>query len=441
MKNYRGITPIALLVLMAMSIYSLFSSYSEKRNKYEYYVSEARNLAEEGITKDSIFMYQEALEISDTVALRLEAGQIYKNAGEVDAAISWGEKIIQKYPVEAAGYEFLLDLYMQKEDYISCFELQDQLFQRKITSAVFDERMNAINYHYELGRNKFTEVSDFEGSMCAVYKDETWGYVDEMGALQVTRQYAEAGAFAYSVQGKDYVLVAPVQETDGDRYYINWKGDKKYVVKNLTNCTYLGPYSENVLVAAENDIYAYYDIDFSKLSTDYSYASTMYNGMAVVQIGEKWNIINNKFEIVGNAYDGFVEDSGHIVFKNKRAFGKLGDAYYLVDETGNTVSDVAYEDAKTFSVDEYAAVKKNGKWGFIDTSGEVILEAVYEDAYSFCIGLAPVKKDGKWGFINTDGDVVIDCQFEDAKGFNEWGNAFVKVDGNWILLSLTKYNH
>lgn len=43
----------------------------------------------------------------------------------------------------------------------------------------------------------------------------------------------------------------------------------------------------------------------------------------------------------------------------------------------------------------------------------------YEDAMPFSEGLAAVKKDGKWGYIDESGAVVIPFQFDRAYGFNE----------------------
>ncbi len=43
----------------------------------------------------------------------------------------------------------------------------------------------------------------------------------------------------------------------------------------------------------------------------------------------------------------------------------------------------------------------------------------YEDAQEFSEGLAAVKKDGKWGYINEQGKVVVPFQYDVAYIFNE----------------------
>ena len=48
-----------------------------------------------------------------------------------------------------------------------------------------------------------------------------------------------------------------------------------------------------------------------------------------------------------------------------------------------------------------------------------IIAPKYEEARTFREGLAAVKKDGKWGFIDEEDNVVIDFQYDMAYSFNE----------------------
>ena len=52
-------------------------------------------------------------------------------------------------------------------------------------------------------------------------------------------------------------------------------------------------------------------------------------------------------------------------------------------------------------------------------SYEVIIDPQYEDADSFSQDLAAVKKNGKWGYIDTEGNTVIPFQFDYAFPFSE----------------------
>ena len=39
--------------------------------------------------------------------------------------------------------------------------------------------------------------------------------------------------------------------------------------------------------------------------------------------------------------------------------------------------------------------------GFVDQSGHIVVPPIYDQVFSFREGLAAVKRDGKWGFIDS----------------------------------------
>lgn len=75
-----------------------------------------------------------------------------------------------------------------------------------------------------------------------------------------------------------------------------------------------------------------------------------------------------------------------------------------------------YEDAGGFS-DGLAAVKKNGKWGFIDESGKAVIPFEYDDVMSFSEGKAVVANAEK----KTD----------EYGGYTVWSYGFVDTQGNY----------
>lgn len=106
---------------------------------------------------------------------------------------------------------------------------------------------------------------------------------------------------------------------------------------------------------------------------------------------------------------------------------------------------IGYEDIRSFS-EGLAAVKKNGKWGFIDTKGTLVIPFTdqYTPVGSFSNGLVLVAaKNGKYGFLNTDGVVEIACVYQYAKTFSEgmaavqpsgsekWG--YIDTNGNMVI--------
>ena len=117
--------------------------------------------------------------------------------------------------------------------------------------------------------------------------------------------------------------------------------------------------------------------------------------------------------------------------------------YYLINPKEKKIGKLTFDGAKAFTKDGYAAVCRDGKWGYIDTEGELVIDYTYEDAESFQNGLAAVFTDGKWGYIDTEGNLIITPRFCKATHFSKAGTASVQVeeDGEevWKLIQLNTF--
>lgn len=97
-----------------------------------------------------------------------------------------------------------------------------------------------------------------------------------------------------------------------------------------------------------------------------------------------------------------------------------------------------FQDASPFS-EGLAAVKINGKYGYLNQEGEVAIEPRFEQTTGFSDGLAGVTMDGeKWGYINEAGEMVIEPRFE---GFGEWRAAGDFVDGLALVYAGKQYGY
>ncbi len=65
-----------------------------------------------------------------------------------------------------------------------------------------------------------------------------------------------------------------------------------------------------------------------------------------------------------------------------------------------------------------AAVKENGKYGYIDESGDYVIKPKFQDAWSFIRGSAIVKENGKYGMINKDGEFIIKPTYDSIIPFS-----------------------
>lgn len=433
MKHYRFLVPVILIVLFAASIYMLGSAKAEEENTYNDYLSSARKNLEMGILVDAEADYLKAAELRSSAALYQEIGDFYENAGEKRKLQDWGEKFAEEYPLEPAGYEFLIRLALQTEDYVACFEWSDVAAKRGVQSDYLTQAMQEIEWLYYL-RTEFDDVGSFSGGRCAVQQGGYWSYVNNTGSLAVKNTYRKAGGY--------YDSIAPVVTTEGEAYYIDEKGNKKFVTLGLDNVTELGVMVDGIYPLKQGDVWGYYDKEYTHLFGAYEEASALANGVAAVKTDGKWQLVDGTGKpLNGNTYDGVLLDGRTFACLNGRIFVEKNGLYHMLDATGNEVSAAEYQGADVFRSATYAAVKISGRWGFVDQEGTVVIEPQYEEARSFSNGLAAVKQKGKWGFIDQNGTMVLQPEFEDARDFNSSGCAFVRGDDEWELLCLYKTNH
>jgi len=83
-----------------------------------------------------------------------------------------------------------------------------------------------------------------------------------------------------------------------------------------------------------------------------------------------------------------------------------------------------------------AAVKQNGKWGYIDKSGNLIVPPQYDRVFDFYNGLSIVAngensfREGSWGIIDIQGNTIIDPQIENpySRIYNFYEYEIAKAD-------------
>jgi hypothetical protein len=99
--------------------------------------------------------------------------------------------------------------------------------------------------------------------------------------------------------------------------------------------------------------------------------------------------------------------SGDLNQTMKYRVGSYVNGYYVIsDGTYTTIIEagsgtgiaVQYQDAKYFE-DNYAPVKKNGKWGYVDKTGKEVTDFIFDDACTVYDGYAWVKFNDRYGVL------------------------------------------
>lgn len=433
MKNYKLLVPILLIVAFIGSIYTMYNLRVSQFNEYMETLEQARDYRKKDIQVDAEKKYLQALEQKPSVELYVEIGEFYLETEQERKAVEWGTDIVEAYPKDAAGYEFLMGIYDEREDYAACFSLADTFTKRELHSEIVSEVLSRINYTFFFN-GEYENVGVFRENLCPVQVNGKWGYANQSGGTAIGVMYSFAGSFSGGL--------APIIDSEGNAYFIDTAGNKKHVILGVEDITGLGAMENGIFPLCKGEKWYFYNTEQEELFGGYDAVSAITSGVAAVQMNGTWSLIDSTgADLTGKDYNAVVMDGSQAVFRNERIFVSNGSGYQMITSSGEVVGGDTYEDVRLFNDTTYAAVKSDGKWHFIDKEGTDVLERQYEDAHSYSNGLAAVKENGLWGFIDLNGDMVIEPQFEDAGDFNQSGCAFVCRDGKWSLLRLYRTNH
>lgn len=132
-----------------------------------------------------------------------------------------------------------------------------------------------------------------------------------------------------------------------------------------------------------------------------------------------------------NGISGFYDKYARVSFKDKRG---------VVDKDWNIVIPIEYEDVDRIITEDLAAVKNNGKWGFISTkTGKTVVDFIYDDVAPFWQGFSAVNTSGKetdffdkgkWNFIDKKGNTLLDFTVDEIVGCNYFGGIEGDPSGN-----------
>jgi hypothetical protein len=152
-------------------------------------------------------------------------------------------------------------------------------------------------------------------------------------------------------------------------------------------------------------------------------------------------VISEEVEDIFRVYP--LEDN-RVIFIDNKFMGKIKDTKTNTILGHYYVAKIAFKKDAAF-INGLCVVYKDktegALGGFINKKGDLIIPLMYEYVTSFSEGLAAVKKDGKWGFIDGNNKVVIPFIYEVTypnlyEGFVN-GRASLKKDGKSIKIDKT----
>jgi len=105
-----------------------------------------------------------------------------------------------------------------------------------------------------------------------------------------------------------------------------------------------------------------------------------------------------------------------LTFKEDKSAKEWG----LMNSTGLVILEPAYQYINIDMMNKYGIADSeiNNVRSIIDSTGQVLLTGL-DDAMNFFEDRAAIKRNGKWGYIDTKAQLVIDCQYETFDHFDE----------------------
>ena len=281
-------------------------------------------------------------------------------------------------------------------------------------------------YAYKASRASYDFVSEINGGTVQVHKGGRWGIAESDGVALIPCEYEKISTFSI-----DRAIV----KKDGEIYAVD--RDNNRIELLAERAADFGNLSDNRVPLLIGGKWIRATGDFILGSTEFEQIGTYSFGFAAAKSGGKWGVIDIGTQwLVPAQYDAIVQDELGRCYAQGAAFARSGGAVLLFAD-GKQIGG-QYEDARPFSGEGYAAVKKNGKWGFIDTGGEVMIGFMFDDALSFGQHLAAVKQGGLWGYVSLNGKIVIEPGFIEAKSFSN-GSAPVLTERGWQFITLLEY--
>jgi hypothetical protein len=281
-----------------------------------------------------------------------------------------------------------------------------------------------------LYRLDYEEAGQFSEGYAPVQIEGSWGYIDRAGLEVITPMYHWAAPFS-----EGQAVVAQEREDHIKYYYINKAGKAGGFRFDLAD-----DFSEGLaafMVTGQNgaEKFGYLSSKGTiAILPTYQYAESFNCGLAAVKRNGKWGYINNKGQVIipfiYDAAGNFSEDKAAVAMIGaKDSSGKSMPLLWNFQTLGSPKpAEYLYEQTQPYS-EQMAAVKMNGKWGFVNARGQVSIAAQYDAALPFKDGLAAVQKKGQWGFIDRNGRLVIPMIYDTAESFS---NHYARVSSGGI---------
>ena len=429
---------IILLVMVGMLVigWKNIVDYNKKVEvEYKQHIEAAQAFMEKEVYIDAVSEYEAALRlVREDYEVAVQIVSLYKELNMENNYIAACENAIKADVTKPEPYLWIADSYIDSNDFGRAYDILQDAIANTESSDEISKRLIKIMGSYNIATCKVDEFKgwvyedDSSTGYAAVAIDGAYGLLSTENTIKTECIYEDIGLLMSEL--------IPVRN-NGEYYYITEEGYRKLVPEHPVS--YLGTFHDNYGAIKIGDQYGYIDRSAEEHHVEYEYAGSFYNNIAAVRKNGKWGVINNSFgEVTDFVFDDILMDEYGFCSVYGVFWAKRDGQYFLYNAQGDCISE-GYDEVRLFASDQPAAVKKNGKWGFVSKEGEMVIEPTYEDADSFSLGYAPYCENGKWGCINENGVTLIQPEFDEIKPFSKNGYAPVIQEGVQRFMVITIY--
>jgi len=281
-------------------------------------------------------------------------------------------------------------------------------------------------YAIETNHTSYEYISKISGGTMQVRRDGMWGIASGNGTILIPCEYEKISTFSAG---------RAIAKRNGEIFAIDRNNNRIALLRG--GAQDFGNLAYNRISVLIDGIWRRSTGDFTIGSMEFDEILTYSYGYAAASVGGRWGVVGLGTDwIVQPEFDGIITDELGRSYGQGAVFARMGDRVYLIVR-GNIVGE-SFEDAHPFASEGYAAVRRNGRWGFVDTDGVMQIDFVFDDALSFGQHLAAVKVGEYWGYISRYGQIVIPAEYLVAKSFSN-GQAPVMTQRGWQIITLLEF--
>ena len=167
----------------------------------------------------------------------------------------------------------------------------------------------------------------------------------------------------------------------------------------------------------------------------------------IVYENNKMFIVDSQGYTVSDLYSYIYNMSDGVCIAIKGAYEKINNRislvsgrYHILRPSGEELFNIDCQQLFMYKYGK-ALFKKDNKYGMLDLKGNCIISPQYDALRAFHKGYAAAYVNNKWGFIDENGNIVIDFIYDYITNFDDFGNAYVELDGRYNYINVKgEYN-